>query len=290
MAAYCREIDRTPLLTAEEEKELAYRIQEGDSQARDHLVRANLRLVVNVSRSYAGRGLDLQDLIAEGNLGLMRAVEAFDPTMNTRFSTYAIFWIKQSLKRALINQAKTIRLPAYTFDLLAKWRRASAVLHEHLGRPPAPEEVAARMHLSKKKLKIVQKALRIYNAVPEVDRGQDLPSIDEVLTDGRASSPDLQLAQRDALDQVLELLDQLEPREQKVLRLRYGLSGEEPMTLKDIGTRLGLTRERVRQIEVLALRKLNESLQESGAGDEGPGTSARRSSSPLAPSPSPLLI
>src|SRR3989454_12212012 len=142
LETYLREINETPLLKAEEEKELAYRIEEGDNQARDHLVRANLRLVVNIARSYIGKGLSLQDLIAEGNLGLLRAVEGFDPTMNTRFSTYASFWIKQSIKRALVNTAKTIRIPAYMVELLSKWRRASAKLQDELGRAPTQEEIA----------------------------------------------------------------------------------------------------------------------------------------------------
>src|ERR1700730_894428 len=143
LETYLREINETPLLNAEEEKQLALRIEEGDSEARDHLVRANLRLVVNIARSYVGKGLGLQDLVEEGNLGLMRAVEGFDPSMNTRFSTYASYWIKQSIKRAVVNTAKTIRLPAYMVELMTKWRRASAVLQEELGRAATEEEIAA---------------------------------------------------------------------------------------------------------------------------------------------------
>src|SRR5205807_8381054 len=141
LETYLREINETALLNADQEKQLAYRIEEGDSAARDHLVRANLRLVVNIARGYSGKGLGLQDLIEEGNLGLLRAVEGFDPGMGTRFSTYASYWIKQSIKRALINSAKTIRIPAYMVELLSKWRRASARLTEELGRTPTPEEV-----------------------------------------------------------------------------------------------------------------------------------------------------
>ena len=139
LETYLREINETALLTADEEKMLAYRIEEGDAAARDRMVRANLRLVVNIARSYTNKGLSLQDLIEEGNLGLLRAVEGFDPTMNTRFSTYASYWIKQSIKRALVNTAKTIRVPAYMVELLAKWRRASAQLQEELGRAPSQE-------------------------------------------------------------------------------------------------------------------------------------------------------
>src|SRR6266481_3607696 len=142
LETYLREINETPLLSAEQEKELAYRIEAGDCEARDRMVRANLRLVVNIARSYTGKGLGLQDLVAEGNLGLLRAVEAFDPSMNTRFSTYASYWIKQSIKRTLINTAKTIRIPAYMVELLAKWRRAAAKLQEELGRAASQEEIA----------------------------------------------------------------------------------------------------------------------------------------------------
>src|SRR5471032_1685621 len=139
---YLREINDTPLLNADEEKELAWRIEEGHTEARDHMVRANLRLVVNIARSYSVAGLGLQDLIEEGNLGLLRAVEGFDPSMNTRFSTYASYWIKQSIKRALVNTAKTIRIPAYMVELLAKWRRATSKLTDDLARQPTHEEVA----------------------------------------------------------------------------------------------------------------------------------------------------
>src|SRR3984893_11992687 len=172
LEAYLREINETPLLSAEQEKALAYRIEDGDNAARDQMVRANLRLVVNIARGYTGRGLDLQDLIAEGNLGLLRAVEAFDPSMDTRFSTYASYWIKQSIKRTLVNTAKTIRLPAYMVELLAKWRRASAKLQEELGRPPTQEEVARSLNLPKKKLNIIKKAIRVYNSAPQSDHAE----------------------------------------------------------------------------------------------------------------------
>src|SRR5260370_32574030 len=142
LETYLREINETPLLTALEEKQLANRISAGDGEARDRMIRANLRLVVNIARSYTGKGLGLQDLIEEGNLGLLRAVQGFDPNMNTRFSTYASYWIKQSIKRPLVNTAKTIRIPAYMVELLAKWRRATNKLTDELGRPPTHQEVA----------------------------------------------------------------------------------------------------------------------------------------------------
>jgi RNA polymerase primary sigma factor len=258
LETYLREINETPLLTAGQERELAYRIEDGDLEARDHLVRANLRLVVNIARGYAGRGLALEDLIAEGNLGLVRAVEGFDPAMNTRFSTYASYWIKQSVKRLIINTGKTVRLPAYMVELLTKWRRASAQLQEELKRPPTEEEVACRMGLSRKKLAVIKKALRIHNALP--GGGPEEASMDELLQDGRAKPPDAALADADELRQVLALLGQMGPREVAVLRMRFGLDNEEPKTLKEIGERLGLTRERVRQIECEALARLHESM------------------------------
>jgi RNA polymerase primary sigma factor len=164
---YLREINETPLLDAEEERELAYRIEEGDTEARDHMVRANLRLVVNIARGYVRSGLGMQDLIEEGNLGLLRAVEGFDPSLNIRFSTYASYWIRQSIKRGVINTGKTVRLPAYMVELMTKWHRAAAALQEELGRAPTEEEVACRLHLSKKKLAIIKKSLRIHNATPQ---------------------------------------------------------------------------------------------------------------------------
>src|ERR671926_903515 len=189
LETYLREINETPLLNAEEEKDLARRVGEGDSEARDHMVRANLRLVVNIARSYTGKGLSLQDLIAEGNLGLLRAVEGFDPGMNTRFSTYASYWIKQSIKRALVNTAKTIRIPAYMVELLAKWRRATAKLQDELGRAPTQEEIARSLNLPKKKLSIIKKAIRVYNSAPQSDQAEAGWSLDEMLMDGHTKTP-----------------------------------------------------------------------------------------------------
>ena len=258
---YLGEINDTPLLNAEEEKALAYRIEDGDSEARDHMVRANLRLVVNIARGYAGKGLGLQDLIEEGNLGLLRAVEGFDPSMNTRFSTYASYWIKQSMKRAVVNTGKTIRLPAYMVELLTKWRRATAELQDELGRIPTEEEIASRLDLPKKKLSIIKRAIRIHNAAQQAEQPDSGVSLDEMLMDGRTKSPDAELADSDEMHQVLGLVDQLCERDAAVLRMRFGLDGEEPKTLKEIGDVLGLTRERVRQIECEALGALREELQ-----------------------------
>lgn len=261
LETYLREINETPLLTAQEEKELAIRISNGDSAARDRMVRANLRLVVNIARNYTGKGLALQDLIEEGNLGLLRAVEGFDPNMNTRFSTYASYWIKQSIKRALVNTAKTIRIPAYMVELLAKWRRATAQLQDELGRPPTQEEVAKALDLPKKKLNIIKKAIRVYNAAPQTEQPEDGWSLGEMVTDERTKTPDNEMVEADDLNHVLQLLDKMDKREATILRMRFGLDAEEPKTLKEIGEALGLTRERVRQIESEALAKLAEALQ-----------------------------
>jgi RNA polymerase primary sigma factor len=261
LETYLREINETSLLSADDEHDLAEAIGRGDVQARDRMVRANLRLVVNIARGYTGKGLGLQDLIEEGNLGLLRAVEGFDPGVGTRFSTYASYWIKQSIKRALINTAKTIRIPAYMVELLSKWRRASSRLGEELGRTPTPEEVARVLGLPRKKLSIIKKAIRIYNLTPQTDQADAGWSLGEMIQDERIRSPDLEMVEVDNLTHVLDQLETMDPREATVLRLRFGLDNHEPRTLKEIGETLGLTRERVRQIETEALGKLAESLE-----------------------------
>ncbi|MEM1227246.1 MAG: RNA polymerase sigma factor RpoD/SigA [Planctomycetota bacterium] len=260
LETYLREINETPLLSADEELELAARIASGDVMARDQMVRANLRLVVNIARGYTGKGLGLQDLIEEGNLGLLRAVEGFDPVHGTRFSTYASYWIKQSIKRALINSSKTIRIPAYMVELLSKWRRATARLSEELGRTPTNEEVARMLGLPKKKLPIIRKAIKINNLTPQSDQSEAGWSLGDMVQDERLKAPDEELVDHDILRHAMGLLKDLDERESTVLTLRFGLGGSEPMTLKEIGAELGLTRERVRQIETEALRRLADGL------------------------------
>ena len=262
LETYLREINATALLSAADEHELAERIAEGDAEARDRMVRANLRLVVNIARGYSGKGLALQDLIEEGNLGLLRAVEGFDPKMGTRFSTYASYWIKQSIKRALINSAKTIRIPAYMVELLSKWRRATTRLNDELGRSPTPEEIARVLGLPKKKLPIIKKAIRIYNSTPQTDQAEAGWSLGELVMDERMKTPDDELLEQDVLSHVLELLHTLDPREATVLKMRFGLDDTVPHTLKEIGEALGLTRERVRQIETEALGQLADGLKD----------------------------
>ena len=261
---YLHDINDTPLLSAEEERELAERVSVGDPLAREHMVKANLRLVVNIARGYLGKGLNLEDLIEEGNLGLMRAVEGFDGTMDTRFSTYASYWIKQSIRRAVMNNGKPIRLPAYMVSLLSKWRRATSVLTERLGRLPTDEEVGKALRLSKKKLGIVAKAIRVNNLTPHSENSEDDgPALDDVLTDDRNKGAEMQLIEADDLDRIFEYLGSLEDREATVIRMRFGLDCYDPMTLREVGENLGLTRERVRQLESQALQKLMHALVET---------------------------
>ena len=260
LETYLKEINETPLLNADMEKTLARRIATGDSFARDHMVRANLRLVVNIARGYTGKGLPLQDLIEEGNLGLLRAVEGFDPERDIRFSTYASYWIKQSIKRSIINSGKTIRIPAYMVEVLTKWRRANAKLSDELGRTPSVEEVAKFLELPARKLKIVKKAIQLYNSTPQTEDPDSNWNMSDVVADERHPGPEDELLETDNLKHVNRMLETMDPREATILKMRFGLEDGQPRTLKEIGELLGLTRERVRQIESEALERLNKGL------------------------------
>jgi RNA polymerase primary sigma factor len=244
LETYLRDINETPLLTADDEKRLAVAIGKGDALARDHMVRANLRLVVNIARGYANRGLPLPDLIEEGNLGLLRAVEGFDPTVGTRFSTYASYWIKQSIKRALINSGKTIRIPAYMVEILSKWRRATARLLDTLGRAPTPEEVARSLGLARKKLPIIKKAIHVHQSTPHVEQAEGGWSLGELIQDSNARCPADVLLDDDTLKHVLRRIDELDQRAGTIIKLRFGL-----------------TRERVRQIESETLATLAAEIE-----------------------------
>ena len=218
LETYLRDINGTSLLTADDEKRLARAIATGDASARDHMVRANLRLVVNIARGYANRGLPLPDLIEEGNLGLLRAVEGFDPTMGTRFSTYASYWIKQSIKRALINSGKTIRIPAYMVELLSKWRRATARLLEVLGRTPTQEEVARMLGLARKKLPIIKKAIHVHQAVPQTEQPDGGWSLGDIVRDENTKCPAEVLLDADTLRHVLARIEKLDDRASRILK------------------------------------------------------------------------
>ena len=256
-SSYLSEIDRTALLTAAQERELAHRIATGDVEARDQLARANLRLVVSIARQYAGRGLALEDLIAEGNVGLLRAVEGFDPTAGTRFSTYAAFWVRQAVRVALNKYGHAVRLPQYMGVLLPKWRRAEAGLRDSLGREPMATEVAAELGLKRGQARAVAKALKAVGSARAVGGEDDANAL---LADIHAAAPQDRLAAADDVRAALGSLERLGEREAAVLRLRFGLDGGEPMTLEDVGRQFGLTRERARQIERSALATLRESL------------------------------
>jgi RNA polymerase primary sigma factor len=256
---YLREIRDDPLLSAAEERALAEAIAQGDGDARTRMIQANLRLVVKIAREYVGRGLVLDDLIGEGNLGLIRATEEYDPGFGTRFSTYASYWIKQAIRHALINTTATIRLPAHMVGLLTKWRRAERALTREFGYPPTFDQVAVSLGLTDSQKALVEKARRARQLRFE-SSGDD----------GGTWSPDDSMAERDAPEATLEAdderknllkrMEQLDARERAILALRFGLEGELPLTLKEVGRRLGVTREWVRKIEIRAVRKLDDTM------------------------------
>jgi len=259
---YFREINKYRLLTPDEEKELARRARAGDAKARDLLIKSNLRLVVSIAKHYMDRGLSLQDLIAEGNLGLMKAVEKFDPNEKCKFSTYASFWIRQAIKRALVDSVKTVRVPSYVVELIARWRDTANQLQVRLGRTPTIQEISEEMGLSGQMLRLIRAAMRLSATVQPPKTEEGIVSLDELIEDRETERPDEVLEKIYELDIIRKMLNALDEREAKVLRLRYGLDDMQPRTLKEIGDELGLSRERVRQIESEALRKLNVVLTE----------------------------
>ncbi len=262
IASYIKEIRSTPLLSAEEERDLAARIAMGDVAARDLLVRANLRLVVNIAKGYQNRGVSYEDLIAEGNLGLIRATEGYDGRSGVRFCTYASFWIKQSIRAVTIKHGRFIRVPFYAVSLLAKWRRATIALTEQLGREPLEAEIAAELGLKPKKLKVARQALQtagltVHSNSSGSDDENDANSVSfEGLIDTRERIPEERLAELEQNKDLRNRIARLDPREESVLRMRFGLNGEKPRTLQEVGQFLGLTRERIRQLERSALGAL----------------------------------
>jgi RNA polymerase primary sigma factor len=277
---YLREIKDGPLLTAAEERELAALIALGDADARARMIKANLRLVVKIARDYVGRGMVMDDLIGEGNIGLIRATEEFDPGFGTRFSTYASYWIKQAIRHALINTSATIRLPAHMVNLLTKWRRAERALTREFGCAPTSDQVAVSLGLTDAQRILVDKAQRATQLRLEGGTGEAGGD----WTAGHVSvvtiAPDAMLEADDEREDLSRRMKRLDERERSILALRFGLEGELPLTLKEVGRRLGVTREWVRKIEIRAVRKLEDGeIPEVATGTPARGRAASEASS-----------
>src|SRR6266436_1158758 len=257
---YLQEIGQFPLLTPEQEIELAKKIKKGDTAARERMINANLRLVVTIARDYANFGLPLLDLISEGNIGLTKAVERFDPTKGAKLSTYAMWWIKQALKRALANQSKTIRLPVHLVDKVAKVRRVSLQMSDELGREPTDEELGEEIGIASEKVARL-KSVGIRPASLDAPIAEnDSTEFSEIIGDDEAQTPFELLRDKNLLGEVEGLLEVLDPREKKIISQRFGLDAGKPKTLEDVGKDFGITRERIRQLQNIALAKLRRAL------------------------------
>jgi RNA polymerase primary sigma factor len=257
---YLSDICETPLLTLSQERELAARIANGDEAARQLMIRSNLRFVVTIATGYCGCGLEMADLISSGNIGLMKAVERFDPAKGGKLSTYAAWWIKQSIKRALANQSKTIRLPVHLVDKIGKMRRISARLGAELGREPTDHEISEEIGIAAGKVSQL-KTVSIRPAsldAPIID--DDSTEFGEIVGDENAQSPLKALSDKDIFQEVVGLLDVLDAREKKIIIDRFGLNGGKPKTLEIVGQKFGVTRERIRQLQNIALAKLRQAL------------------------------
>src|SRR6266542_4597227 len=259
---YLREVGRIPLLTVKQEIELAVKIKKGDAEARARMINSNLRLVVTIAHDYANLGLPLLDLISEGNIGLTKAVERFDPAKGAKLSTYAAWWIKQSIKRALANQSKTIRLPVHLVDKIAKVRRVSLQMSDELGREPTDDELGEEIGIAGEKVARL-KSVGIRPAsldAPIAD--DDSTQFGDVIGDDEAQTPFELLRDKNLLGEVDGLLEVLDPREKKIISQRFGLAGGKPKTLEDVGKDFGVTRERIRQLQNIALVKLRRALSQ----------------------------
>jgi len=261
LRVYLREISKTDLLTPAEEVELAARIKKGDKKARAHMIKANLRLVVKIAQDYSGYGLPLADLISEGNIGLMKAVERFDPEKGGKLSTYGSWWIKQSIKRALANQSKTIRLPVHMVDKIAKMRRISALLTESMGREPSEDELAEELGLPRRKLALLTRASQRPVSLDAPVNEDESIGLSDIIGDERAQSPLDALVDKNIHNQLDDLLEVLDEREHRIIGARFGLNGKTPMTLEEVGREFGVTRERIRQLQNVALEKMRKALR-----------------------------
>ena len=265
ISVYMREIAKTKLLTPEEEIELAARIAKGDERARARMIESNLRLVVKIAKDYANYGVPLVDLISEGNIGLIRAVEKFDPNKGGKLSTYAAWWIKQSIKRALANQGKTVRLPIHLVDKLARVRRISAIMAEDLGREPTDSELSEELGIPREKLALLLQASKQNRSMDETTHDNSIVSFGEVIADDRAIDPLEALSQKNGLNELDLVLDTLNERETEIIGARFGLNGKRILTLEEIGRDFGVSRERIRQIQNVALNKMQKALTRKNA-------------------------